>query len=117
MATVLALPPHPDSSGRASALAVPPERSKWCLDIQPQLKGRLTTGAGYSEKSAELLAQRDGYRDREWETRAGTIELRIPTLRRILLPRLFGAAADGREGAHHCCAGGQRARRLHPLGR
>src|SRR5215207_6129262 len=39
------------------------------------------TGAGYGEKSAERLAQRNGYRDRIWETRAGTIELRIPKLR------------------------------------
>jgi transposase-like protein len=40
------------------------------------------TGAGYGEKSRERLAQRNGYRDRDWETRAGTVELRIPTLRK-----------------------------------
>jgi putative transposase len=39
------------------------------------------TGAGYGEKSPERLAQRNGYRDRAWETRAGTVELRIPKLR------------------------------------
>ena len=40
------------------------------------------TGAGYGEKSAECLAQRNGYRGRAWETRAGTVELRIPKLRK-----------------------------------
>jgi putative transposase len=40
------------------------------------------TGVGYGEKSPERLVQRNGYRDRDWETRAGTVELRIPKLRK-----------------------------------
>src|SRR3954466_419659 len=40
------------------------------------------TGAGYGEKSPLRLVQRNGYRDRDWQTRAGTVELRIPKLRK-----------------------------------
>ena len=49
----------------------------------------LITGAGYGEKRTDRLAQRNGYRDRDWETRAGTVELRIPK------------AAQGRATSRH----------------
>ena len=39
------------------------------------------TGAGYGERSPDRVAQRNGYRERDWEIRAGTVELRIPKLR------------------------------------
>lgn len=39
-------------------------------------------GAGYDQKCPERLNQRNGYRERAWETRAGRIDLRIPRLRR-----------------------------------
>lgn len=40
-------------------------------------------GAGFDEKApAERVNSRNGYRDRTWETRTGTVELRIPKLRR-----------------------------------
>ena len=40
------------------------------------------TGAGHGERSPERINQRNGYRDRVWETRAGTVELKIPKLRK-----------------------------------
>src|SRR4051794_11578731 len=44
-----------------------------------ELEVQAATGAG--ERSSERRAQRNGYRDRDWETRAGTVELRISKLR------------------------------------
>jgi transposase-like protein len=38
-------------------------------------------GAGYGERSDERINRRNGYRTREWDTRAGSIELAIPKLR------------------------------------
>ncbi len=47
-----------------------------------ELEVGAATGAGYGEKNPLRTAQRNGYRDRDWETRAGTVELRIPKLRK-----------------------------------
>ncbi len=38
-------------------------------------------GAGYDEKPPERLNSRNAYRDRTWDTRAGSVELKIPKLR------------------------------------
>jgi putative transposase len=38
-------------------------------------------GAGWGERSDERVNRRNGYRAREWDTRAGTVELAVPKLR------------------------------------
>jgi len=57
------------------------------LEVTQQL------GAGRHERTEERTGQRNGYRDRHWDTRVGTIDLRVPRVRdggyipRLLEPR------------------------------
>jgi putative transposase len=47
-----------------------------------ELETESLCGAGHGERSPERVNQRNGYRERDWQTRAGTVELRIPKLRK-----------------------------------
>jgi putative transposase len=47
-----------------------------------ELETEALTGAAHGERAETRRVQRNGYRDRDWETRAGTVELRIPKLRK-----------------------------------
>ena len=47
------------------------------MDAEASVKA----GAGYGERSPDRVTQRNGYRSRNWDTRVGTMELRIPKLR------------------------------------
>ncbi len=47
-----------------------------------ELETETLCGAGHGERSENRTNLRNGYRDRDWQTRAGTVELRIPKLRR-----------------------------------
>jgi putative transposase len=38
-------------------------------------------GAGRHERSAGRTGQRNGYRERAWDTRVGTVELKVPRVR------------------------------------
>ena len=54
----------------------------WC---QALMEGEVSglIGAELGERRPEdRLTHRNGYRSREWQTRAGTVELQIPKIRR-----------------------------------
>ena len=61
-------------------------------------------GAAYGERSPERVNRRDGYRERDWDTRVGSIELAVPKLREgSYSPRLAAAAASA--GGAGVCVG------------
>ena len=75
------------------------------------------TGAAHGERSPDRITHRNGYRDRVWETRAGTVALRIPKLRKgSYFPGFLEPPPDGREGADCGDPGGLHPGRIHPLG-
>ena len=66
-----------------------------------ELEAETACGAGHGERSEYRTNLRNGYRDRDWHTRVGTVELRIPKLRKgsyfpgFLEPRRMAEGADG----------------------
>lgn len=83
-----------------------------------ELEVGAATGAAYGEKSALRTAQRIGYRDRDWETRAGTVELRIPKLRKgSYFPSFLEPRRTAEKALTAVIPGGLRPRYLDPLGR
>src|SRR5258708_37954503 len=62
-------------------------------------------GAGRHERTSGRTGQRNGYRERQWDTRAGSMQLRGPRVRdrsyfpRRLEPRRRAAHAPVRAGA------------------
>ncbi len=47
-----------------------------------ELEVQVCTGASHGERSPDRLTHHNGYRNRSWDSRAGTVELRIPKLRK-----------------------------------
>jgi putative transposase len=47
-----------------------------------ELEAEGLCGAAHGERSVERANQRNGYRERDWQARDGTVELRIPKLRK-----------------------------------
>jgi putative transposase len=67
---------------------------KTFVDTLMSAEASAMCGAGFGERSDERVNSRNGYRDRDWDTRTGTVELAIPKLRQgsyfpdwLLVPR------------------------------
>ena len=58
--------------------------ARWCAPSPRTLmsaEADAMCGAPYGERSDDRVNRRNGYRDRDFDTRAGTVELRVPKLR------------------------------------
>mgnify|MGYP005861377679 CR=1 FL=1 len=76
------------------------------------------TGAAKGARTPMREGQRNGYRDRDWDTRAGRIALEIPKLRKgSYFPELPGTPPHSGEGARGRDPGGLCSRCLDALGR
>jgi putative transposase len=53
----------------------------WLAEELMEAEVSQAAGAGYGERNPERAARRNGYRQRAWDTRVGSIELAIPRLR------------------------------------
>lgn len=71
-----------DLFAKGSDAAFPREMIGFAAERLMELEVGELTGANHGERSPERLAQRDGCRERDWQTRAGTVEMRIPRSRR-----------------------------------
>ena len=57
------------------------EGARLLAQMAMELEVTQQIGAGKYERSAERMTQRNGYRERAWDTRVGTLALQIPKLR------------------------------------
>ena len=59
-------------------------------------------GAGYGERSPERVNRRNGYRERDWDTRVGSIELAVPKLREARTSRTGCCSRAGGPSRRSC---------------
>ena len=53
----------------------------WLAEELMEAEVSQAAGAGFGERNPERVARRNGYRERPWDTRVGSIERAIPRLR------------------------------------
>jgi transposase-like protein len=58
------------------------EMMSYVADRMMALEVESLTGAAHGERSPARITHRNGYRQRSWQTRAGTVDLEIPRLRK-----------------------------------
>ena len=59
-------------------------------------------GADYGERSLERVNRRNGYRERDWDTRVGSIELAVPKLREGSYSRTSCGSRAGGQSRRSC---------------
>jgi hypothetical protein len=69
--------------------------------MERDVEGRF--GASYDERTAERLNCANGYRERTWDTHAGSVELEIPKLRQGRNLNAAGACPMPAPGAACTC--------------
>jgi len=86
---------HLDRDGDDSDLA------RSMLQALMSAEASMQCQAGYGERSEERTNSRNGYRERRWDTRVGSIDLAVPELREgTYLPGVVvDASASGGAGA------------------
>ena len=52
--------------------------AQWLMELEAEG----LCGAAHGERCPDRVNQRNGYRERDWQIRVGTVELRIPKLQR-----------------------------------
>jgi len=75
------------------------------------------TGVPHGERDPDRLVQRNGFRERAWDTRAGRIDLEIPGCARAATSPVSWSHAGPPKGADRSDTRGLCPWRLHPGGR
>ena len=94
------------------------ESVAWVVGELMEAEVAVQIGAELGEVSSERVTQRNGYRPRGWDTRAGEIELAIPKLRQgSYFPSFLYPRRRAEQALVAARPGGLHQRRLHAQGR